>query len=1046
MQASSHLPSMVPIPSQKKNVLLLSGKLPGASSTFFFSEKRIVGDGSCGFHALKATRKQVVDILLLSLENEENRRFLYSEVAETLEDGGIFNDIASASWHSLYKQKYQHQDELDAFIRYCRGAYIMPEKLPREILAQWLDESNFVGDAAQLRGLFAKMDQIEEQMQAYCARKDLLTVYVKKYSRTVWLGCKSMVLYAKQTGNSIYIWQKAKNSSTQLELVYSHHANTDKPPIHTLLTDESKHFNSLVVQPSPALEIENNVTNEKLSSAHTENQALADLVQASATTEVNNAGASIPAEEDLLNSLRRRLSESEEARQKLENELTIKREQLREILAALANSQVQLQTKDQEINKLNDALKHKNNSAEREEQANLNNVDEPQAKRVRVESESLSGINVSMQASSSQSGVIADLPEHHAVSVPADLFAQFQKVAASGDLQRIRVLWQDKNLHRHFESLSFAESLVSFKMYVRSAPDFACYLLTYNNKFSDSLYLMPAKDLFDIFQYICMQENLLRLKSLLLNFLARDTRNKVMIYFHHELPLAEREKMQKILFLFSSKSYIYPIVQDSKNRPINNDDWKIFELACEQKNTRFIAMALKTMAFIEYIVCKPTPKLLSIFQRLVLPYGIQSANTLIAGGLVGYLFTLSPEKQLDNLMQALIHHAEEATIRLLLLDKNKTLSNYIQSDRISIGIKKQLNSLLLNSLGQRIYSAVIHSSLCSGFYSSDTQSSVSVAPISSANNLAGSSGDVVPSNDLESLKKHCKKRNVTELNKFVRNSNCLQSIYALPMPEQIALLKEYVFPSHYGEAIIGILVKNAKLKSYIYLLPIEEQFELLKYAIYSQRTSGVACLLQNKKLRIYFHHDAPEDQRLALQHSKLHTHFGPDVRAILTNSTLAGVGVVTKRKSNDMAIDTVLAKKSRLNSASSPLVISDSSTDRLNNSSSNAYSPKLSSYLPSVSSSAEVSSNLQSNRVSSLDCLFDEAQQASDRSLSSIPSSSLPLLSTSSNNYSMFSPRVQAVSGASVNGNGSQNQLLESTYGLLNEMEESIARNNSFFN
>ncbi|MFN7097763.1 MAG: hypothetical protein ACK4PR_09435, partial [Gammaproteobacteria bacterium] len=150
----------------------------------------VTDDGSCGFTALKTDRSSVQKTLLLSSADQQKRELLQEEIQD---------------------------------------AFISGDRLPTE-LQQLANEYNKIIDF--------------EDKKKYCERQDVFEAYANALGENIWIGYKSMILYAMAENVSIYIWSKNEGND-HLQIRDSYIASQPSDIIHIFHTQGFTHFNIL---------------------------------------------------------------------------------------------------------------------------------------------------------------------------------------------------------------------------------------------------------------------------------------------------------------------------------------------------------------------------------------------------------------------------------------------------------------------------------------------------------------------------------------------------------------------------------------------------------------------------------------------------------------------------------------------------------------------------------------------------------------------------------------------------------------------------------
>ncbi len=222
----------------------------------FFSEQKISGDGSCGFTILDTSRQELVNCLINLVADPATREYLVEEIQSALATGEF-----QASNTEIYNQFSEQRDilqmEYDAIFRNARedfpawrpGANGTPQTDQESDFLLYLDSQ--VGISAsqvvsRIRERRKELLEAEEIVRLYCKEQEITEQYINAFRGNLWLGYKSMLLYAKENDINLYIWRKISPDSSQLTLMYSHECMHPGRIIDAIYVNGYTHFNLLV--------------------------------------------------------------------------------------------------------------------------------------------------------------------------------------------------------------------------------------------------------------------------------------------------------------------------------------------------------------------------------------------------------------------------------------------------------------------------------------------------------------------------------------------------------------------------------------------------------------------------------------------------------------------------------------------------------------------------------------------------------------------------------------------------------------------------------
>ncbi len=189
----------------------LTAVIPGTNSPVAFTEEPVPAKGDCGFLTLAVSREQVVDVLLSLAGDDKAREELCEEIHEAFKYHSVKRTAEFETLYQAYEKAGNSEEEHVA---------------------------------------------AEQKLSAYCQREDVYRMYVEAYRGHLWLGYKSILLYAKLSDITVYIWKKAEVGQ-KLEIVGK--SISEQPVqgqvIHMLFTKGYTHFNLLYEAKSHAAKI-----------------------------------------------------------------------------------------------------------------------------------------------------------------------------------------------------------------------------------------------------------------------------------------------------------------------------------------------------------------------------------------------------------------------------------------------------------------------------------------------------------------------------------------------------------------------------------------------------------------------------------------------------------------------------------------------------------------------------------------------------------------------------------------------------------------------
>jgi hypothetical protein len=307
---------------------ILRGALPNAVEAITFEEHEVARDGSCGFHTLGVSRKEVVDLLLPYATNQEIRKELAPEIINAL--GG--NDIGSAATETsriLYK-RYAECLALIPLLEQEANNLIRKTELNAPLrglvnLVFYFKQQNNKEYAEMLNRLEMQLKNdrnCEQEMHQYTCSQAAYTAYVHSLGKMAWLGYKSAKLIARLKSINLYIWTLSTKELGWLELRDYNISPNNSNIIHMLHTSGFTHFNLLT---ESSLELTEHLKHENvkglngLYSSFSNNKPNLSAASSNSNANFFNAAINISPISTFKNPLSKMLSEKEKQELAKEN-------------------------------------------------------------------------------------------------------------------------------------------------------------------------------------------------------------------------------------------------------------------------------------------------------------------------------------------------------------------------------------------------------------------------------------------------------------------------------------------------------------------------------------------------------------------------------------------------------------------------------------------------------------------------------------------------------------------------------------------------------
>lgn len=231
---------------------ILQGRLPSGQSASF-EEFEAQSDGSCGFHVLGISRKELVDKLLPLAGNAQIRKELAPEILNAL--GG--NDIGSATTKASQELFERYAKLLKEAPVIEQTANNLIKKIESEVdnkglsnlIVHFKKKANLHKEYAEmlkkLEDYHGQVQQCEREMEQFTCSEQAYTSYVNSLGNMTWLGYKSAKLFAGLNHINLYIWSKSTKDANTVELRDSYFDPNNQNTIHMLHTNGFTHFNLL---------------------------------------------------------------------------------------------------------------------------------------------------------------------------------------------------------------------------------------------------------------------------------------------------------------------------------------------------------------------------------------------------------------------------------------------------------------------------------------------------------------------------------------------------------------------------------------------------------------------------------------------------------------------------------------------------------------------------------------------------------------------------------------------------------------------------------
>ena len=222
----------------------LYGVMPNKKMKVMFQEKIVVGDGDCGFHALKTDRTSLVNAIKGFKKATEKRNYLSPEIQDAFSSEHV--ETLPEKWQELRNKSNSQQAEVDDLVRNIRSKISQNlDGLDTHGIIEWLKENNYKDYAESLNKENDILTKAEGETQQYYCKEEAFEYYLERLNSNWWLGYKSALLYAEAEKFNLCIWKKEENSN-EVSLVESYFTENPKESIHILHTAGFTHFNSLV--------------------------------------------------------------------------------------------------------------------------------------------------------------------------------------------------------------------------------------------------------------------------------------------------------------------------------------------------------------------------------------------------------------------------------------------------------------------------------------------------------------------------------------------------------------------------------------------------------------------------------------------------------------------------------------------------------------------------------------------------------------------------------------------------------------------------------
>ncbi len=209
------------------------GSLPGSNLEIRFRKEKIEEKGDCGLHALGTGHDEWIKTLLIIAKDFKARESLWEEINQAFVTGKV--KPPSDEWRKILNQNNVKKRKLDDFIRKMNESSPETEKKSQKV-GSILEEKK------------RRFKETDEALHLYCCRKDVYKYYIESFSpnkRSLWLGYKSALLFAKTKQITLYIWEAMLGNGSKLQLKDYNIANHPQNTLHLFFSANSTHFDLL---------------------------------------------------------------------------------------------------------------------------------------------------------------------------------------------------------------------------------------------------------------------------------------------------------------------------------------------------------------------------------------------------------------------------------------------------------------------------------------------------------------------------------------------------------------------------------------------------------------------------------------------------------------------------------------------------------------------------------------------------------------------------------------------------------------------------------
>jgi hypothetical protein len=225
------------------------------SQNFHFIEEWVKPDGNCGFTTLGTDRQTLVDTLLPLFDKPDRVGFVCQFLADEIKNAFLSNELSpkmqdDPEWKGLLQKFLLTHNQIDEEIRAIKEKVPLPKDisaLPPKYFLQWLKLNHQQINVRNLEDQLNLLANTDKSMTEYCQRPDIVKKYLQEYNTTnLWLGTKTMYLYAQEKNINLYILHKDEQTG-QLKYQADVSRNVSNPTtsIYLVHTAGFTHFNLL---------------------------------------------------------------------------------------------------------------------------------------------------------------------------------------------------------------------------------------------------------------------------------------------------------------------------------------------------------------------------------------------------------------------------------------------------------------------------------------------------------------------------------------------------------------------------------------------------------------------------------------------------------------------------------------------------------------------------------------------------------------------------------------------------------------------------------